>query len=71
MCLEVKIGTQLEFSEEAWVLETVEARYLVNLENSLMCTGVTSRISIKYFTQALDMSQRQDEMPLSESNGSC
>lgn len=71
MCLEVKIGTQLEFSEEAWVLETVEARYLVNLENNLMCTGVTSRISIKYFTQALGMSQRQDEMPLSESNGSC
>lgn len=71
MCLEVKIGSRLEISEEAWVLETVEARYLVTLENSLVCTGVTSRISIKYFTQALDMSQRQDQMPLSESNGSC
>lgn len=71
MCLDMKISTQLEFSEEAWEIETVEARYLVTLENSLRCIGVTSRISIEYFTQTLGMSQRQDQVLLSESNASC
>lgn len=47
-----------------------ETRYPVTLENSLMCTGVTSRINIEYCTQTLGMPQTQDQMPLSESNGS-
>lgn len=71
----MKTGTHLELSEEAWVLEAkrraAEARKSVTLKTSLMCTGVTFRKSIEYCTQILDMSQRPDQMPLSESNGSC
>lgn len=46
-----------------------EATNPVALENR--CTGVTSRKSIEYCTQILGMSQREHQMPLSESTGSC
>lgn len=52
MCLEMKVGTHLELSEEAWVLETqrraAEATNPVALENR--CTRLTSRKSIEYCT---------------------